>query len=112
MKRILYKELLLWKSSLKRKPLLLQGAHQIGKTYLVNEFGRNEYSNYIYLNFELNPGLQTLFTGSLDPYDIIHNIGLYIGKKITDAGTLIFFDEIQAVPEALTSLKYFYELSP
>ena len=112
MKRSLYKNLLIWKNSNHRKPLLLQGARQVGKTYLINEFGKSEYSNNVYLNFEQNPDLKTLFTGSLDPHTVISNISLYIGKKITDADTLIFFDEIQAVPEALTSLKYFYEQSP
>ncbi len=69
-------------------------------------------TNYIYLNFEQNVDLKTLFTGNLDPQNIINNISLYMGKKINSADTLIFFDEIQAVPEALTSLKYFYEQSP
>lgn len=112
MKRTLYKDLLIWKNSNNRKPLLLQGARQAGKTYLVNEFGKNEYTKNIYLNFEQNLDLKTLFTGSLNPQNIINNISLYIGKKITAVDTLIFFDEIQAVPEALTSLKYFYEQSP
>ena len=109
MKRTLYKKLLLWKNSRNRKPLLLQGARQVGKTYLVDEFGHNEYSNFIYLNFEQDPDLKTLFTGSLNPQNIIKNISLYIGQKITSNDTLIFFDEIQVVQEVLTSLKYFYE---
>ena len=109
MKRTLYKKLLLWKNSRNRKPLLLQGARQVGKTYLVDEFGHNEYSNFIYLNFEQDPDLNTLFTGSLNPQNIIKNISLYIGQKITSNDTLIFFDEIQVVQEVLTSLKYFYE---
>ena len=109
MKRTLYKRLLLWKNSRNRKPLLLQGARQVGKTYLVNEFGHNEYSSFIYLNFEQDPDLKTLFTGSLNPQNIIKNISLYIGKKITSNDTLIFFDEIQVVQEVLTSLKYFHE---
>lgn len=112
MKRNLYTQLLSWKNDLKRKPLLLQGARQVGKTYLVNEFGKNEYKHYICLNFEQDPNLKTLFTGNLSPENIINNIGLYLGKKITAIDTLIFFDEIQTVPEALTSLKYFYEQSP
>ena len=112
MKRNLYKELIKWKKSADRKPLLLQGARQTGKTYLINSFGRNEYKNYIYLNFEQNPDLKLLFAGSLEPYGIINNISLYIGKKIKPADTLIFFDEIQIVPEALTSLKYFCEQAP
>jgi len=112
MKRNLYTQLLAWKNDHKRKPLLIQGARQVGKTYLVNEFGKNEYAHYIYLNFEQDPNLKTLFTGNLNPKNIINNISLYIGKKIVAIDTLIFFDEIQAVPEALTSLKYFQEQSP
>ena len=74
MKRLLYKELLNWKNAKKRKPLLLQGARQVGKTYLINKFGKNEYKNYIYLNFEQNPSLASLFDIDLNPYKIIENI--------------------------------------
>ena len=112
MKRTLYKNLLNWKNSNKRKPLLLQGARQVGKTYLVNEFAQREYSNYVYLNFEQNSDLKTLFTDNLAPDNIINNISLYIGRKIFSKDTLIFFDEIQTVPKAITSLKYFYEQAP
>ncbi len=112
MKRQLYEELLKWKNSSKRKPLLLQGARQVGKTYLVNEFGNKEYSNYIYLNFEERPDLQSLFEENLSPPNIIENIGLLLGHKIESANTLIFFDEIQLLPQALSSLKYFYEKNP
>ncbi len=112
MKRTLYYHLLDWKSSKNRKPLLLQGARQVGKTYLINRFGKNEYSNYIYLNFEQNSDLKTLFEGNLAPENIINNISLYTGRKIIPKDTLIFFDEVQAAPEAITSLKYFYEQAP
>jgi uncharacterized protein len=112
MKRTLYNSLLAWKISERRKPLLLQGARQVGKTFLVNQFGKNEYKNFIYLNFEQNPDLRMLFGGELSPQKIIENISLYLGRKITYAETLLFFDEIQAVPVVLTSLKYFYEETP
>ncbi|MBI9038575.1 MAG: ATP-binding protein [Bacteroidales bacterium] len=112
MQRTLYKNLHEWKNSNNRKPLLLQGARQVGKTYLVNEFGKNEYKNYINLNFEQNANLASLFTDDLSPEKIIHNISLFIGRKITSENTLLFFDEIQTVPEVLTSLKYFYEQAP
>jgi len=112
MKRNLYNELLSWKKDRKRKPLLLQGARQVGKTYLINEFGNTEYSDYVSLNFEQNPDLETLFKNELKPERIIENISLYIGRKISASNTLIFFDEIQAVPSVLTSLKYFYEEVP
>jgi len=109
MKRALYQELLKWKSSKRRKPLLLQGARQVGKTWLINNFGKGEYDNYVYLNFEQIPDLRTLFTGSLSPNQIIENISLFLGRKIVADNTLICFDEIQSAPEAITSLKYFYE---
>ena len=112
MERALYGYLQEWKKSSRRKPLLLQGARQVGKTWLINAFGRREYQNYIYLNFEQNPGLRSLFTGDLAPGQIIHNISLYLGQKIEAANTLLCFDEIQALPEAITSLKYFQEQAP
>ena len=79
MKRILYKELVNWKDNPKRKPLLLQGARQVGKTYLIKEFAKNEYKNLVYLNFEENKGLKSLFVQSLNAKTIIENIELYIG---------------------------------
>jgi uncharacterized protein len=112
MKRILYQNLLEWKSSQRRKPLLLQGARQVGKTWLINEFGKQEYKHFVYLNFEQTPSLKTLFTNELTPNKIIENIGLFLGKKVNSAETLICFDEIQTCPEALTSLKYFQEHAP
>jgi uncharacterized protein len=112
MKRALYENLIEWKSSQRRKPLLLQGARQVGKTWLINEFGKNEYKHYIYLNFEQTPNLKTLFTNDLSPQKIIENIGLFLGKKVNHENTLICFDEIQNCQEALTSLKYFQEQAP
>jgi len=112
MKRTLYKQLLSWKKNPKRKPLLIQGARQVGKTFLVTKFGRSEYEDFVYLNFEENPGLIALFMDNLDPVTIIDNIGLYLGRRIRSDSTLLFFDEIQLAPKALTSLKYFYEQSP
>jgi uncharacterized protein len=112
MKRTLYQNLLEWKSSHRRKPLLLQGARQVGKTWLINEFGKKEYKDYIYLNFEQTPNLKTLFTNELSPKKIIENIGLLLGRKVNYDNTLICFDEIQNCQEALTSLKYFQEHAP
>ncbi len=109
MKRLLYNKLLEWKRSERRKPLLLQGARQVGKTYLVNQFGKSEYTEFIYLNFEEKPNLRKFFEGDLTPQTIINNISLYLGHKITATNTLLFFDEIQIVPEVLISLKYFCE---
>lgn len=112
MKRDLYAQLLIWKNKTDRKPLLLQGARQVGKTYLINQFGQNEYSQLITLNFERSPELQSLFTKSLSAKKIIENIELYIGKKIDPTNTLLFFDEIQISEQAISSLKYFYEEAP
>jgi predicted AAA+ superfamily ATPase len=112
MNRSAYQQLIEWKNRENRKPLIVQGARQVGKTYLINEFGRKEYANYIYLNFEQDSKLHTLFSGELAPEVIVNNIGLYIGEKITSKDTLLFFDEIQASPHVLTSLKYFQEQAP
>ena len=79
MRRALYQNLLEWKSSQRRKPLLLQGARQVGKTWLINEFGKKEYKEYIYLNFEQTSNLKTLFAEELSPQKIIENIGLLFG---------------------------------
>ncbi|MEM9847851.1 MAG: AAA family ATPase, partial [Bacteroidota bacterium] len=76
---------------------------------MINTFGQSEYQNYVYLNFEQDSSLRTLFEGNLLPEKIIENIGLYLGRKIVAQDTLICFDEIQVAPEAITSLKYFQE---
>jgi uncharacterized protein len=112
MERLIYSELKKWKTDPKRKPLLLQGARQIGKTFIVNQFGKNEYKNYIRLNFEEDDNLKDIFNSTLDPFKIINLLGLYLNKKIEAENTLIFFDEIQVLPKAITSLKYFYENAP
>lgn len=112
MERFLYKHLLAWKSQESRKPLLLQGARQVGKTYLLKEFAKREYSDCAYFNLEQTPELGTLFDSSLDPGILIESLGAFIGRKIKPESTLIFFDEIQALPRAITSLKYFCEQAP
>lgn len=112
MKRIQYKKLVAWKNEKYRKPLILQGARQVGKTWLIKEFGNNEYNNFVYLNFELYPELIALFEDNLQPDNIITNLSLYLSAKIDSEDTLICFDEIQLCPKALTSLKYFYEMAP
>lgn len=112
MERSLYKELLHWKNRKNRKPLLLEGARQVGKTYLLKEFADREFRDCAYFNFEKTPELDPLFESSLDSGSIIKSLELFIGRKIDPDSTLIFFDEIQASPRAVTSLKYFYEESP
>ncbi|MBC8179710.1 ATP-binding protein [candidate division KSB1 bacterium] len=109
MKRDIYQKLLNWKSSPRRKPLLLKGARQVGKTYILQQFGKQEYSSVAYLNFEEEPLLDDFFTQSLAPEKIIGNLSLYFKQKIKPKHDLIIFDEIQASNNALNSLKYFNE---
>lgn len=109
MKRLAYENLIKWKAQKRRKPLLVQGARQVGKTYLIREFGKNEYDDCAYFNFELEPRLSSLFESTLDPEILVESLSAYRAKKINHESCLIFFDEIQICPRALTSLKYFEE---
>ena len=111
MKRDIYDALCVWKSESDRRPLLIRGARQTGKTYLINEFGKREYRSLVTLNFERNPEYKDIFS-SYDPNEIIERIELYTRKKIEPEETLLFFDEIQECPGAITSLRYFYEELP
>ena len=108
MERKIYQDLLNWKNSPDRKPLVLQGARQVGKTYIVNLFGAENYANVVYCNFEKEQGLKDFFD-DLEPKNILKKLSNYKRKEILPKHTLIIFDEIQACPEALTSLKYFCE---
>ena len=112
MQRQLMDALIAWKSRANRKPLLLKGARQTGKTWLLNEFAGQQYQNVIRFDFMLEPGARSLFDGSLDPKRIISQIELLRGQTITPTDTLIIFDEIQEAPRGITSLKYFNELAP
>ncbi len=112
MKRLLYKDLLNWKKSNDRKPLILKGVRQCGKTWLLKEFGKNNYEDIAYFNFEGNTSLQEIFSQDLDVTRIIEELGIINNKKINPITTLIIFDEIQFCNKALTSLKYFYENAP
>lgn len=112
MKRKMYKKLQNWKNSKKRSPLLLQGARQVGKTYTALEFGRREFANTIYLNFEETQYLKDIFKPDLKPSRIVSAIEAHTGQTILPEKTLIIFDEIQAAEPALTSLKYFCEAAP
>jgi len=98
-----------WKSSKRRKPLLLRGARQVGKTYTLQQFGDKEYDNVAYFNFEENPAFDDFFQQKLDPRAIIANLSLYIEREIKPGSDLIIFDEIQESNNALNSLKYFTE---
>ena len=112
MERLLYKDLLKWKDSKDRKPLILKGVRQCGKTWLLKEFGKNNYENVAYFNFEGNEALQERFNENLDVTRIIEELSILNNKKIHPEKTLIIFDEIQFCNKALTSLKYFCENAP
>lgn len=109
MEREFYKKLLNWKRSDLRKPLVLRGARQVGKTYILNEFAKREYDDFVYLNFDEEPGLASLFEENLDPARIIKDLNIYFKKTIQPGSTLIILDEIQESSQALNSLKYFCE---
>ena len=109
MRRDIYEKLLAWKSSPRRKPLLLQGARQTGKTFILREFGRNEYENVAYCNFEEDPGLDQFFQRDLNPERILKELSIYMNLDIQPGAFLVIFDEIQVSNRALNSLKYFAE---
>lgn len=112
MERFAYQQLLSWKASIRRKPLLLQGARQVGKSYLLESFGQREFKNYHVFNFELDRRLARIFTQDLVPNRILTELSLHLGEKIDPKSDLITFDEIQECPRAITSLKYFCEKMP
>ncbi len=111
MKRYDFNKLLEWKNNPKRKPLIIRGARQVGKTWLMKEFGKTEYKKSIYINFELQDLMRELFSKDLDTKRIIEGLEIEY-SKITPENTLIILDEIQECPKALTALKYFYENNP
>ncbi|WP_027119789.1 ATP-binding protein [[Mycoplasma] testudinis] len=112
MKRFALEKLIKWKNSFDRKPLIVQGARQVGKTWLISEFGNSEFEDLVYINFEKNKILSNLFLNDLDPKRIINDLEIYLSKKIVPKKSLIFFDEIQMVEGGLQSLKYFCEDAP
>ena len=112
MYRTKIKELIKWKLSNKRKPLIFLGARQVGKTWLIQEFGKTEYKQMAYINFERPNAPKNLFEIDFDTDRIITVLNAYCNLKITAEDTLIVFDEIQAAPKGVTALKYFYEDAP
>ena len=112
MKRKAYEGLLKWKSNKSRKPLLIKGARQVGKTWLMKEFGKNEYESVAYINFEKSTQLADLFEADFDIPRILRSIQLITGIIPQPGETLIIFDEIQSVKRGLLSLKYFFEDAP
>ena len=112
MERIGMDALVRWKESEARKPLIVQGARQVGKTYLLKEFGKRHFPKYHYINFEKSSALSKVFEKTLDPFEILEELEFSLGTEIDRGKDLIIFDEIQREPKALTSLKYFCENMP
>lgn len=109
LKRNAILDLIHWKDSEERKPMVLKGARQVGKTWLMKEFGRNYYDNFVYFNFDEEDELKSIFETNKNPHRIIELLSMICGKKVEPGKTLIIFDEIQECPEALNTLKYFKE---
>ena len=112
MYRIAIEKLFKWKKSKYRKPLIIEGARQVGKTWLMKEFGRQGYEDTVYINFDSNTAMAELFAADLNTDRLVMGLELYAGRKINPDTTLLISDEVQEVPRALTSLKYFYENAP
>ena len=109
MDRNAVKKLIEWKNDPDRKPLILKGARQVGKTWLMKEFGETQFDNYVYFNFDEEDELKSIFKANKNPHRIIELLGLLVGQIIIPGETLIVFDEIQECSEALNALKYFRE---
>lgn len=112
MHRIAIEKLFQWKQGEHRKPLIIEGARQVGKTWLMKEFGKQAYADTIYINFDSNPRMEQLFASDLDTNRLVMGLELHAGRKINPENTLLIFDEVQEVPRALTALKYFNENAP
>jgi len=112
MYRSIIEDLRKWKKSAHRKPLILQGARQTGKTWIMKEFGKSEYKNMAYLFCQENPALENLFNAPFDKERLLNGFQLICGFKIEPEETLIILDEIQDIPKAITALKFFYEQAP
>ncbi len=112
MERTLFTKLEQWKNKKKRKPLIIQGARQVGKTWIMKEFGERFFKNTLYINFDNNETMKKVFEIDFDISRIISSLKIEYGKSFEPDETLIIFDEIQEAPKALASLKYFYENAP
>jgi len=112
MERYVMSDLVFWVNNKRRKPLLIRGARQVGKSWLVDKLGKERFDFYLKIDFEKNPGFISLFDGDLEPERLCSEIGLRTGVEISAGGTLLFFDEIQACPRAIMALRYFYEKMP
>lgn len=109
MRRKAIEQLAAWKERDDRKPMILKGARQVGKTWLMKAFGEKYYDNYVYVNFDEEDEIKSLFETNKNPYRLVELLSLIVGQKIIPGKTLIIFDEIQECPEALNTLKYFKE---
>lgn len=109
MKRNAFSQLVKWKDNPERKPLIIRGARQVGKTWLMKEFGQTCYESYVYFNFDEEDELKSIFETNKNPQRIIELLSLIAGEKILPGETLVIFDEVQECPEALNTLKYFKE---
>ena len=109
MRRNALEELVKWKTDEERKPMILRGARQVGKTWLMKEFGRTNYKSYVYFNFDEEDELKSIFESNKNPTRIIELLSMIAGEKILPEDTLIIFDEVQECPNALNALKYFKE---
>ncbi len=112
MERNLFAKLEQWKTKKKRKPLIIQGARQVGKTWIMKEFGKRYFDNTVYINFDNNEVMKKVFENDFDISRIVSAIKIEYGKSFVPEDTLIIFDEIQEAPKALAALKYFYENAP
>lgn len=112
MERDIFKKLVEWKADSSRKPLLLYGARQVGKTFILKEFGMKEFSNMVYVNCDKNPTVANLFSRNFEIERILTGLSLIYNEQILPGKTLLFFDEVQEIPEIVSSLKYFYENAP
>lgn len=112
MKRSIYTQLLTWRESPKRKPLMLYGARQVGKTYILKEFGNKEFENMVYINCSKNPDIEMLFSLDKDVKRILLGLSAISGEPIVPQKTLVFLDEVQDIPDVVASLKYFCEDAP
>ena len=112
MKRFIDQGLRKWKKARRRKPLIVRGARQVGKTYSVRQFGKDCFDALAVVNLERNPDWHRIFEGNLHPKRICANLEIVLQQKIVSGKTLLFIDKIQACPRAITALRYFYEELP
>ena len=112
MERIIDRQLISWKNRKRRKPLIVRGARQVGKTWSIKSFGKNQFDSLAFIDLERNPEMHRIFDADMDAKNILSDLEIILKKKIIPGNTLLFIDEIQACPNAITALRYFYEEIP